>query len=181
MDRLTTIRSFGKPGCTPARHTRIYANRWYLVTFQNTGRDQGDGYYLAEGEYTSLLPGDRAREARDAKLNHCNNITEYKGLVFEVSIKRWAQTLVSWATTADYTGIAAQLAAEWANHQARLKREMAHYEQAAAETLADARVKYPTIRAETHAEHRAAMLDGAANCQRLLTGACPFTFAISRL
>src|SRR5258708_27774035 len=39
---------------------------------------------LAEGEYVELLPGDAARERRDARLNHCNAIAEYDGPVFAV-------------------------------------------------------------------------------------------------
>jgi hypothetical protein len=51
---------------------------------QNTERDMGDGYYLADGEYTELLPGSAARERREARLNHCNAIAEYSGPVFAV-------------------------------------------------------------------------------------------------
>lgn len=82
MNHLTAIRTFAAPGFTPTKGTRIFANRWYRVTMQNTERDMGDGHYLAEGEYTELLPGNKARERRDARLNHCNRIEEWTGPVY---------------------------------------------------------------------------------------------------
>lgn len=85
MNSLTAIRSFAKPGFCPVKRTRIFADRWYKVTFQNVETDPRSDYVgLADGEYTQLLPGNKAREARDARLNHCNAITEWNGPVFEV-------------------------------------------------------------------------------------------------
>ena len=83
MNTLTAIRTFAKPGFCPVR-PRIFADRWYKVTFQNVERGQGDYIGLGEGEYTQLLPGNKAREARDAHLNHCNAIQEWSGQVWEV-------------------------------------------------------------------------------------------------
>jgi hypothetical protein len=84
MNALTAVRTFAKPGYSPAKQTRIFADRYYLVSMQNTERDMGDGYYLAEGEYRELLPGDAARARRDARLNHCNRVTEWDGEVWAV-------------------------------------------------------------------------------------------------
>lgn len=86
MDKMTALRSFGRPSYTPAKHARIMANRWYMVTFQNTESDPLTDYHgLADGEHVLLLPGKEARAARDARLNHCNGITEYDGHVFAAS------------------------------------------------------------------------------------------------
>jgi hypothetical protein len=84
MDKLTAIRSFAAPGYTPAKRTRIFADRWYIVTMQNIERGPGDYLGLGTGEYAELLPGNKARERRDAHLNHCNRITEYTGPVYEL-------------------------------------------------------------------------------------------------
>jgi hypothetical protein len=84
MDKLTAIRSFASPGFTPARRVKIFNDHWYLVTMQNVERGQGDYLGLGEGEYSELLPGDKARERRDARLNHCNSIAEHSGPVFEL-------------------------------------------------------------------------------------------------
>lgn len=85
MNTLTAIRTFAKPSFTPVKHTRIFAERWYKVTFQNVETDPRCDYVgLAKGEYTELLPGNKAREARVARLNHCNNIQEWHGEVWEV-------------------------------------------------------------------------------------------------
>ena len=91
MDRLSALRTFGNPSLTPvkiriysARWYRIYSARWYVCTFQNTESDIGGGLYLANGEYTELLPGNEARRARDARLNHLNAITEHAGQVWAV-------------------------------------------------------------------------------------------------
>ena len=84
MNTLTAVRTFAKPGYCPVKRTRIFADRWYKVTFQNVEHGQGDYIGLGEGEYVQLLPGNKAREARDAHLNHCNAIQEYTGDVWEV-------------------------------------------------------------------------------------------------
>ncbi len=39
MNSLTAIRSFAKPGFCPVKRTRIFADRWYKVTFQNVETD----------------------------------------------------------------------------------------------------------------------------------------------
>jgi hypothetical protein len=85
MDRMTAIRSFGNAGYTPARKVRVENKKWYLVTLQNIERDQGDYMGLGEGEYQVLVPGAKAREYRQAHLNHCNRIEEYNGEVFGVT------------------------------------------------------------------------------------------------
>ncbi|GAH44763.1 unnamed protein product, partial [marine sediment metagenome] len=70
---------------TPARHFRIYTNKWYLCTFQNVERDPRCDYVgLAQGEYVELLPGKLARQARDASLNHLNSILLWRGEVWAV-------------------------------------------------------------------------------------------------
>ena len=84
VNRLTAYRSFGNPGFTPTRSFRIYSKRWYICTFQNTEHDIGGGHYLAEGEYSELLPGIEARRARDSQLNHLNAIREHKGSIWSV-------------------------------------------------------------------------------------------------
>lgn len=84
-----SIHRWFNPGATPTRGTRVYRDRWYLVTMQNVGRDQGDGLWLAEGEYTDLVPGSEARNRRDSRLNHCNRIAEYRGPVYQVVIGRY--------------------------------------------------------------------------------------------
>jgi hypothetical protein len=93
MDTLTAVRTFAKPGYTPTRHVRIFADRWYLVTMQNVERGQGDYMGLGEGEYTELLPGAKARERREARLNHCNAIAEYSGPVFELLANQYGGEL----------------------------------------------------------------------------------------
>jgi len=53
------------------------------VTFQNVETAPRTDYVgLGEGEYIQLLPGAKAREARDARLNHCNKIEQWDGPVF---------------------------------------------------------------------------------------------------
>ena len=84
MAALTSLRTFRNPGSSPVQGTRIYNRRWYLCTFQNTKYTIGGGRYLAEGEYTKILPGKEARKARDASLNHLNALEEYTGSVWQV-------------------------------------------------------------------------------------------------
>lgn len=92
MDRLTAIRTFAKPSFTPTRHVKIFSDRWYMVRFQNVERDPRFDYVgLGDGEYTVLLPGNKAREARDARLNHCNGITEHVGRVYALYITRYGR------------------------------------------------------------------------------------------
>ena len=88
MNTLTALRTFGKSSLTPAKGTRILDSKYYLVTMQNTERDMG-GIYLADGEYRELLTGHAARQRRDARLNHCNHITEWTGPVFAVLTSRY--------------------------------------------------------------------------------------------
>jgi hypothetical protein len=86
MNGLTAYRSFAKPGYTPVKKFRIYKKRWYFCTFQNVERDGLTDYIgLGIGEYRELLPGNKAKEARDAHLNHLNAIEEYQGPVYSVS------------------------------------------------------------------------------------------------
>jgi len=86
MDRMTAYRNFGNAGYTPARKVKIYSDRWYLCTFQNVERNSLCDYIgLGEGEYTELLPGAKAREAKFAHLNHLNKVAEYTGQVWAVT------------------------------------------------------------------------------------------------
>jgi hypothetical protein len=90
LDTLTAIRSFARPGYCPAKRVRIYNQKWYLVTMQNVETDPRSDYVgLAEGQYVELMPGARARAARDAHLNHCNNIVEYRGPVYALFATRY--------------------------------------------------------------------------------------------
>lgn len=86
MNYNTAVRMV-KPGYCPARRRgiRIYNNKWYLCTFQDTSSDIGGGHYLEEGEHTLLLQGREARRARDSQLNHLNDIAKWDGSVFAVS------------------------------------------------------------------------------------------------
>jgi hypothetical protein len=82
MTSLSLHRTFANPSYTPTKGTKIRKDRWCIVRMQKTSRDQGDGLYLEDGEDVALLQGDEARKRRDARLNHCNGITEYSGPVF---------------------------------------------------------------------------------------------------
>jgi len=85
VNKLDAIRNFAQPSFCPAKHVRIHKDRYYLVRMQNVETDPRVDYVgLGEGEYLELLPGDAARERRDARLNHCNAIAEYDGPVFAV-------------------------------------------------------------------------------------------------
>lgn len=90
-DNLTMFRTFGRSDYSPARNVRIRKDKFYLVRMQNTSRDQGDGYYLEPGEYTELVPGSDARARRDARLNHCNAVTEYTGPVYRVTLYQFSR------------------------------------------------------------------------------------------
>lgn len=110
MNRLTAIRSFGNSRYSPAKRTRVYDNRWYLVTLQNYSRDQGDGMYLEEGESVELMPGKKAREYRESRLNRCNRIVDYNGDVFRVSMPQ-TRTVAFYTTLAKATGAAERIVA----------------------------------------------------------------------
>lgn len=95
MDRITAYRNFGNAGYTPTRRVKVYSDHWYLCTFQNTESNPLTDYHgLADGEYTELLPGTKAREAKFAHLNHLNKIAEYTGQVWAV-IDRFTQYTTS--------------------------------------------------------------------------------------
>src|ERR1035438_5880200 len=89
MNTLTVIRTFAHPGYTPARRVRICSSSWYRVTMQAVEHGPGDYMGLGEGTYTEILPGQKARERRDAHLNHCNAIEEYTGPIFELLCNRY--------------------------------------------------------------------------------------------
>jgi len=96
MDKLTAIRCFAAPGFTPAKRVRIRNDRWYLVRFQNVETNPLADYVgLADGEYVRLLPGIAARQAREARLNHCNAIQEYAGPVFETLTSQYGHEITS--------------------------------------------------------------------------------------
>jgi len=100
MNTLTAIRTFAKPGFSPAKRTKLFNDRWYIE------RGQGDYLGLGEGEYTELLPGNKARDRRDAHLNHCNRLAEYDGPVFELMANQYGGELRSFGfypTIADLT------------------------------------------------------------------------------
>src|SRR5260370_29215191 len=85
MNRLDAIRNFAQPSYCSAKRVRIHKDRYYLVKMQNVETDPRVDYVgLGVGEYLELLPGNAARERRDARLNHCNAIAEYSGPVFAV-------------------------------------------------------------------------------------------------
>jgi hypothetical protein len=85
MNTVTAIRTFAQPGFSPAKRTKIYAGRYYVVTMQNVERNPMFDYVgLGDGEYTQLVTGTEARNRRDARLNHCNRIQEWNGPVFAV-------------------------------------------------------------------------------------------------
>ena len=87
MNALTAVRSFARPGYCPVKHVRIFDNRYYVVRMQNVETDPRCDYVgLAEGEYTELMPGNKARERRDSRLNHCNGIAEWTGPVYCVTV-----------------------------------------------------------------------------------------------
>jgi len=120
VNTLTAIRTFGKPSYTPAKRVRIYKDRWYLTTMQNTEHDQGDGYYLADGEYTELVPGAEAKDRRDSRLNHCNRIAEYVGPVWAVDY-RYYPSMTYHTTEAEAERIVAERLAELRKLQAEAK------------------------------------------------------------
>ena len=129
MNKLTAMRTFGKPGFTPVRSFRIYANKWYLCTFQNVERDPRCDYVgLGEGEYTEVLPGKLARRARDASLNHLNGITLWQGEVWSVTHTQHNNTSyhTSQATaTIKALEINAKNTADWADCQRDIDNQLA--------------------------------------------------------
>ena len=125
MNKLTAYRTFGKPGYTPTKHIRIYKDRFYRVTMQNTERDQGDGYYLADGEYTELLDGVEAKRRRDAHLNHCNNIQEYHGPVW--GFKQEYCNMQWYASEADVAKRIERLNTEFVNQQLKTEKSADYY------------------------------------------------------
>jgi hypothetical protein len=139
MNSLTAVRTFAAPGFTPARHTRIHNDRWYLVTLQNVEHGQGDYIGLADGTYTELLPGDKARECRDAHLNHCNHIAEHHGTVYQLLANRYGgeSQPVGWFAT--LPALEATLDARKAEHDkwiADCLREAGQHDQTAASLAA---------------------------------------------
>ena len=90
MNRTTLLRTFASPAYRPrAARVRIYSDRWYIVTMQNVERGM-DYLGLGEGEYTELVPGADARDRRDARLNHCNRVTEHLGPVYRAAFNPYA-------------------------------------------------------------------------------------------
>lgn len=86
MNQLTAIRSFGIPSYCPAKSTRIYKDKWYLVEMQDVETDPRIDYVgLAETSTVYLWPGTKTRNERDSRLNHCNKIVEYDGPVFAIN------------------------------------------------------------------------------------------------
>jgi len=89
MNQLTAIRTFANSGYCPVKHTRIYANRWYLVELQDIERDYRTDYIgLAETSTVYLFDGVKAKRERDSRLNHCNKIVEYTGNVYAVKSEK---------------------------------------------------------------------------------------------
>ena len=87
MNALTAVRSFARPVYCPVKHVRIFDNRYDVARMQNVETDPRCDYVgLAEGEYTELMPGNKARERRDSRLNHCNGIAEWTGPVYCVTV-----------------------------------------------------------------------------------------------
>jgi hypothetical protein len=89
MNQLSAIRTFSNPGFSPAKSTRIYADRWYLVEMQDIERDPRCDYIgLAETSTIYLYNGMQTRRERDSHLNHCNKIIEYTGNVFALTSEK---------------------------------------------------------------------------------------------
>ena len=158
MNHLSAIRTFGKPGYTPAKHTRIYDNRWYLCTFQNVETDSRFDYVgLGKGEYQELLPGLAAIQARDAHLNHLNALREWTGPVFRLAFIYYTKPDIHYYPTRE---AAEKQGHDWANEHetqaaASLAASLRLYEKLANLAWEDARAKYPLIKRETYEEHLA--------------------------
>jgi hypothetical protein len=93
---------------------------------QNVERDV-DYIGLADGEYEELLPGSKARERRDATLNHCNSIREYVGPVWEVQVHKYRSEIGEkfWARSEeDVQAIVIKARTEQQQHMARWRREI---------------------------------------------------------
>ena len=128
MDRLTAVRTFSKPGYTPARRVKVFAARWYRATMQNVEHDGLTDYIgLAPGEYTQIVPGTEARQRRNAHLNHLNRLVEYSGPVYRVTQYRYGRasylpTYVASESEADPMRVA--LRAEELHEQEATRREI---------------------------------------------------------
>jgi hypothetical protein len=164
MDKLTALRTFGNPSISPAKRTKIFADRWYLVTMQNVERDPRCDYVgLGEGTYQELLPGNKARERRDARLNHCNHIVEWDGNVYEAFASRYGSEAqhLAWFPTVDETFDA--ITAEKAKHDkwiADCQHEQEIHE-TAAKAIDAGEVTTSILSVDLHRE-------SAANCAKVI-------------
>ena len=160
MNKLSAIRTFQNPGFSPVRgkgrgKLRIFDNRFYMVTFQNMEVDTGRDYIgLADGEYTELLPGRQAREAREAHLNHCNAIVEYTGPVYSVILAPhgYPQTYVYAGSEAAADNLIYKMWAEETAWLASCQRELSKGQAQIADEpayRADKIARYPLVSAET--------------------------------
>jgi len=129
MDRVTAYRTFGDPSYSPTRRTRIRNDRFYLVTLQNVETDARTDYVgLGEGTYTELVGGAKAREYRDARLNHCNRVEEYAGPVWEWAVDWWRSPGSRYVRSLEEArDLTRHYEAQYQEHRAQLARERARY------------------------------------------------------
>jgi hypothetical protein len=86
VNKLSAIRNFSNPGYCPVKSTRLYNDKWYLVEMQDVERNPMTDYVgLADTSTVYLWPGNKTRQERDSRLNHCNKIVEYTGNVFALT------------------------------------------------------------------------------------------------
>lgn len=173
MDRLTAVRTFARPGYTPAKRTRIQATKWYTVTMQNIDRDPRCDYIgLGEGEYTELVTGTDARARRDAHLNHCNAIAEYSGPLYRLTEYRYGHVWepIKYVGTEGDIGLLRQALT---TEETRVKAEIDRYR---VKLLASAATEDAT-----HKEHAAYDREAAEESAQLLAAWTPWRIESERI
>lgn len=178
-------RTFGDAGYSPAKgKVRIYNNRWYMVTMQNVEHDGLTDYIgLAAGTYRELVPGKEARERRDAHLNHCNAVQEYRGPVYGLHRnERGRRREPVYYPSEEAAESAGQTWAdtELAQCRTRLLREIERDRRAAAKTREEFAAGF---RAGSFEQMRELHTQWADAAQRSLDalGADSFTYTIERM
>ena len=127
MNRTAAIR-LAVPGYSPAKGTRIYADRWYRVTLQDMDEDARCDYIGLKDTATAyIMRGDKAREERDSHLNRCNKIEEYAGPVYAVTWREYGMTEQTVYTDAmeDARRVAADVEKKRRDHIAACEKEAA--------------------------------------------------------
>lgn len=184
---VNIYRQFGNPGYTPAKRTRIENKKWYLVTLQNVETNPLCDYVgLADGQYTELLPGHKAREKREARLNHCNAIQEYKGPVYQLQAIQHgrASYYPEWATSeAAAAKAAAKLEAEYQEFREELQKELTKAEAEQAAGFAAWKQKFPKAGDDRREEMEKHWAWNVANVQRAIGNAeeNPWRLEVTRL